>query len=116
MINYFDKILYLYPNIQRVMYWHTQQDGTPWDDAYDGIVWENTEIEKPSKENLDALDDSVVEAELAARNEAARKSERNARFAQDLGLVANYQNYIINNPATFSEYLDYLENQALMQL
>lgn len=55
MINYFDKILKLYPGIQGVAYWHTQQDGTPWEDPYDGIVWENAEIKKPTKKQLDAV-------------------------------------------------------------
>lgn len=54
-MNYLEKVLKLYPNIQGVMYWHTQQDGTPWKDTYDGLIWENTEIPKPTKKQLDAV-------------------------------------------------------------
>lgn len=64
MNTYFDKILYLYPNIQGVSYWHTQYDGTPWNDPYDGIVWENKEIEKPSKEQLDTVLDFDLQTKL----------------------------------------------------
>ncbi len=111
MITYLDKILYLYPNIQRVSYWYTQYDGTPWDDNYDGIVWENIEIEKPSKATLDALDDAIVESELNARNEMMRKTSRNEKYADDLYMKARWQDYKLNTPnATFSDYLDYLES------
>ncbi len=66
MITYLDKILYLYPTIQRVMLWETRYDGTPFEDPYDGIVWENTEIDKPSKEILDAIPEALV---IAAKKE-----------------------------------------------
>jgi hypothetical protein len=110
MIDYLDRILYLYPEIQGVSYWHTQYTGEAWDDLYDGIVWENTEIPKPSKEQLEALDAIVVESEKAKRAEIARKVKRNTDYAKDLSLIANYANWGFNNPGkTFSEYLDYLE-------
>lgn len=67
-MNYFDKILYLYPNIQHVMYWHTQPDGSEWDDPYDGLQWYNKEIEKPTKKLLESLNPAVVAVELAKRN------------------------------------------------
>ncbi len=111
MATYFDKILYLYPTIQGVMYWQTQYDGTPWENSYDGIVWENTEIEKPSKETLDALDDAVVDAELNARKEVTRKSQRNEQYSGDITVLSNFDSYKVSHPeSTFSEYLDYLES------
>lgn len=55
IFTYLDRVLYLYPGIQGVTFWQTQPDGTPWNDAYDGIVWENTEIKKPTKRQLDAI-------------------------------------------------------------
>lgn len=52
-MNYFDTILLKYPEIQGVMYRHAQLDGTPWSDPYEGLTWENKDIPKPSKEELD---------------------------------------------------------------
>jgi hypothetical protein len=51
-MNYFDAILYKYPGIEHVSYWYTQKDGTAWLDPYDGLIWENKDIPKPSKEDL----------------------------------------------------------------
>lgn len=59
-MTYFDKILYLYPNIREISYQHSQIDGTPWDDPYDGLIWENKDIPKPSKQTLDAVDENVI--------------------------------------------------------
>jgi len=47
-----DIILAKYPGIQHVVYWHTRQDGSNWEHPYDGLIWENTEIPKPSKEEI----------------------------------------------------------------
>ncbi len=51
-MNIFDIIISKYPDIQGVSYWQTQFDGTPWKDPYDGLVWENKDIPKPTKEEL----------------------------------------------------------------
>jgi hypothetical protein len=48
----FDVILLKYPGIQQVSYWHAQYDGSPWEDPYDGLRWENSEVPKPSKEDV----------------------------------------------------------------
>ena len=72
MSNYLDKILYLYPDIQRVAYWATKYDGTPWADPYDGIVWENKVLAKPAKEVLDAVTDEMI---LAAKPAPATPKE-----------------------------------------
>jgi hypothetical protein len=114
MVSYFDKVLYLYPNIQNVMYWHTQYTGEPWNDPYDGLEWNNTEIPKPSKEELDALNDLIVEVELKRREEVGRKEYRNKQYSKNLVLVSNYQNWkILNTDKTFPQYLDYLESIQL---
>jgi predicted nucleic acid-binding Zn-ribbon protein len=75
MITYLDRVRYLYPDIQRAMYWQTQYDGKEWDDPYDGLVWDNPDIRKPSKETLDALNENVIIAELQKREEAAHKAQ-----------------------------------------
>jgi len=68
MITYLDKIRFLHPGIQHVMQWHTDEEGNKL--GYEGIIWENTEIEKPTKEVLDAISDSAVEAWLEAERKA----------------------------------------------
>lgn len=45
-------IKYKYPDIQRVSYWETKYDGSPHKDFYDGLVWENPDIAKPSRFEL----------------------------------------------------------------
>lgn len=51
-MNILDIILNKYPEIQGVSYWETQYDGTPWNHPYEGLVWENKEISKPTKTQL----------------------------------------------------------------
>jgi hypothetical protein len=111
MATYFDKCLYLYPTLSQVTYWNTQYDGTPWNDLYAGLIWENTEIAKPSKSELDALDDSIVELELARRAEVQRKALRDETYKSNLQVVQGYQTAKLASGAlTFSEYLDSLES------
>jgi hypothetical protein len=126
MANYFDRVLYLYPGIQGVMYWQTQpvdimkhgMNPVPWDNPYDGLVWENTIIKKPTQAELDALDDATVEAELARREMIDLKNHRDQIMANDLNMKANYKGYKKDcpegiTPMTFSEYLDHLEAVSL---
>lgn len=112
-MTYFDRALYLHPDIEGVVYWYAQQDGTPWDDAYDGLMWNNTEVAKPSKAELDALDDAIVEAALNSRKEAKRKQKRDEDAEKNITVLSNYDIYKQTNPTkTLSEYLDYLEALA----
>lgn len=98
MTDYLQKIQYLYPGIQGVMYWHTQSDGTPWNNPYDGIVWENTDIEKPSQAMLDELNDEIVTKELARRHELSKKGQ----FVQSTPLdsmeakIAKFETQMVN--------------------
>lgn len=113
MTNYFHRVLYLYPDIEGIMYWYTQQDGTPWNDSYDGLIWNNNQIAKPTKAELDALDDATVEAELNSRKEAKRKQKRDEDAEKNITVLSNYDIYKQANPTkTLSEYLDYLEALA----
>jgi hypothetical protein len=114
MANYFDKVLYLYPNIQRVAYWYTQYDGTPWSDPYDGLIWENTEIEKPSKATLDALDDATVETELANRAETARIGALVDKHKDDLSMKNSYNiAKQSNSELTFRKFIIDLDSQEV---
>ncbi len=114
MANYLERVLYLYPNINRVVYWSTQYDGTPWENPYDGLFWENTDIKKPSQKTLDKLDAKLVDAATAARAEKARKAWRDEEGRKNLALIAGFREYIKVNPdVTFSEYLDYLETISI---
>ncbi len=53
MISIIDAIRLKYPGIERVVYWSHQLDGTPWNNPYDGLIWENTEIPQPTIEELE---------------------------------------------------------------
>ena len=44
----------IYPNIQGgFVYWNTKHDLTEWENPIDGLVWENTEYEKPAWEQIE---------------------------------------------------------------
>lgn len=53
MINYLNIIMFKYPGIQGVSYWEAQYDGSPWNDPYEGLVWENTTFPKPTQSDLE---------------------------------------------------------------
>lgn len=114
-VTYFDKVLYLYPNIQRVMFW--QQDpvtNQPFENPYDGLQWENTEIPKLSQEALDRLDDDIVEQTLATRSETLRKQARNDKYKDDLAMKALFFQQQTSNPSlTWGEFLDILEMRVV---
>lgn len=110
MITYFDKCIYLYGYISGIKYEYKKFDSTEWEDLYDGLSWENPDIQKPTKSELDALDDEIVEIELKRRAEVERKKLRNEKYKNDLILKASYSDYKKSNPkATFSDFLDFLE-------
>ncbi len=112
-MTYLDKILYLYPDAQGVMYWHTQQDGTPWENPFEGLVFENPNFPVPTKEDLDSLEDEVVADELRRREEVRTKTERDRKYAQDLSVVASFRlQKETSKDLTFSEHLDALEAES----
>ena len=52
----------IYPEIQgRFVYWNTKHDLTEWENPIDGLVWENTEYEKPT---WDQIEQAIVLVEL----------------------------------------------------
>lgn len=111
MITYFDKILYLYPDIQRVSYWHTKYDGSEWDDPYEGIVWENIEISKPSKETLDDLDENTVASELKNREEKEKFNQEVNRVKEDVIGKAAFFVFKQSSPsATVEDFVNYINN------
>jgi hypothetical protein len=70
-----DIIRLKYPNIQNVTYWYTKQDGSPLDDPYDGLVWENTDIPMPSKADVTQwMQDALLTAQYTfAQNKIANQ-------------------------------------------
>jgi hypothetical protein len=45
----------IYPEIEGgFIYWQTKYDGSEWESPIDGLVWENTEFEKPTWEQIEA--------------------------------------------------------------
>ena len=67
-----DIILLRYPGLEGVTYWNTQYDGTPWKHPYEGLKWENTEVPKPSKEDI-----SGWEIEFASKWEFEQNKRNN---------------------------------------
>lgn len=109
MVSYLDKILYIYPNIQGVVYWYEQYDGTPWPDPYDGIVWNNETIAKPSKKELDALDDDKVQEVLLYRENQRNLTQQVQDAKADPSVLAAYYVYKQSNPsATLTNFISYL--------
>jgi len=114
MADYLDKVLYLYPKIQGVMYWYSKYDGSDWEDLYDGLEWNNSEIPKPTKEELDALDDSIVEAEISRRAKEQQELRELEEAKKDIGVLAGYSVYKSSNKsASLKDYLDYLKSLAV---
>lgn len=74
-MNYIDIITLKYPEIQHVSYWGTQFDGTPWEDPYDGLKWENTEIPKPTKEELALWEKEVSPIKYTIDQRQKRREE-----------------------------------------
>lgn len=45
----------IYPNIKGgFVYWETKQDGSPLDNPIDGLIWENSEYEKPKWNDIES--------------------------------------------------------------
>lgn len=65
MMNIFDILILKYPGIQGITYKHTMDDGSVWHDPYDGLIWENKDIPKPTKKNIK---DWGIEFESAYNN------------------------------------------------
>jgi hypothetical protein len=109
-MNYLDKVLYLFPDLQNVVYWHDICEEAPSEDAYERLIWNNNDIPKPSKDDLDALDENAITTELNARNEEARKIARNAKYSKDLAVLAGYDAWkMYNSDKNINDYLDHLE-------
>jgi hypothetical protein len=114
-MTYLDKVLHLYPDIQGVMYWHSDPEtGEPWTsdkEAYEkGLIWNNAEIERPRRATLDALKDEDVIAAAAARSEQARKASRDASARTNPAVLAGlYLARQTHSDISLSAYLDQLE-------
>lgn len=52
MMSIFDTLILKYPGVEGITYHHTKEDGSAWSDPYEGLVWENKDIAKPTKKNL----------------------------------------------------------------
>jgi hypothetical protein len=80
-MNILDIILFKYPGIERVAYWGSHKDGTPWKDLYEGLIWENTDFPKPSKEDLAMW---AVEASQYQQNKLVNQSIYDQLYQIDL--------------------------------
>lgn len=83
-MNYIQAILYKYPTIEKVTYWETQYDGTPWADPYDGLIWENQEHPKPTKEEIEAW---ILEYDLLDRQKIAVSQRQYPSLGDQLDMI-----------------------------
>lgn len=97
-----DIILQKYPGIQGVSYWSANQDGTPLKDPYDGLVWDNQAIPKPSKKEFnDWINDSSLIASITIKSYIPRlqnyiNSQAQSRQYDSGDSLAGYANSTIN--------------------
>jgi hypothetical protein len=76
-MNIIDAIKKLYPGIDGgFVYWYTKHDGTAWDNPEDGLIWTNTEYEKPSWEDIEAELGGVDLQEAKDKKEVELKENR----------------------------------------
>ena len=55
MLKVAEAIQKIYPDIQGgFVYWETKQDLTNWENSIDGLIWKNTEYEKPTWDQIEA--------------------------------------------------------------
>lgn len=80
----FDLVMLKYPGIQRVSYWNTCPDGAEWDDPYDGLIWENEEVPKPSKEDIANW---MKDSDLLAKYKSPEVVESNSEILKQLEAI-----------------------------
>ena len=94
MVTLLDKVLYLYPNLQQVVYWHEKNSAAPFDDPYDRLIWNNATIPKPALATLNAVTDAQV---LQKRAEDIAKDEKK-ELSKSLLFKAIYAKELAANP------------------
>lgn len=95
MLNVVEAIMEIYPSISGgFAYWHTKDDGTPWDNLVDGLVWENEQFEKPSWQKIESKF-PVVEL----RNAKQRKINevKIVRDRKNISPITDYKAFLIDD-------------------
>lgn len=111
IITYFEKCIYKFPEITGISYQHLKNDGTEWDNPYDGLIFSNEDFKKPSKEELDAIDENLVREKEFERRELLRKNALYDKYKDDYSMLAALQirNSIGQKTITLEEYINELE-------
>lgn len=95
IIHILEIIRAIYPSIQGgFAYWHTRPDGTPWDHPMEGLVWENTEFEKPSWEQIEAVLPAV---ELLKIKEAKIAEIKTIRDQQNIEPIVDQKAFLLDS-------------------
>jgi hypothetical protein len=96
MSNIVKAIQKIYPNIQGgFVYWQTKQDGSPLDSPIDGLVWENTEYNKPTWEQIE---EKLLDIDLQeAKDIKISQLKANRDQACEKDLISFQGNEIIDN-------------------
>lgn len=91
----------------------TQYDGSPWNDPYDGLIWENKDIPKPSKEDLTKWA-RELEAEYALKqNKLANEPIYQQLDALDIKSIRALRTNDINRLAEIEQEAQALRAQLL---
>lgn len=114
MITLLDRALYLYPDLQQVVYWNEKNSAAPFDDPYDRLIWNNTAIPKPSLAALNAVTEQQIIDAKAIKQEADLRAQVIAKLSGADGidrliLKGMYKDLktrgIVTTVASFIDYL-----------
>ena len=94
-ITYLDKVQYLHPGIQHVMYWHDKNPEADFDDPYDRLLWENKDFPKPSKEELDSISDELILTKIDTDTKEQAQVEAQVKLDMDL-ILSNLVDILIS--------------------
>jgi hypothetical protein len=96
MITLLDKVLFLHPGIQGVVYWNDPNPLAPSADPYERLLWDNKDIPKPTKAALDAITD--LEVEDAKKDEQRLQLAKQIEESDLFKLLNHLRNKPNNNP------------------
>lgn len=101
----------IYPDFTNYSYCYTKPCGSPLDNPIDGLIWKNTEFEKPTWEQIE---EKLTNIELEAAK-VVKKAQINAirdnRMAKDIHHKINGKDYLFQRNITANlAWINYLES------
>ena len=104
MNNVIKAIQSIYPEINGgFVYWQTKQDGTPHNNPIDGLIWENTEFEKPTWEQIESKLSGIDLQEAKDKKELEIKALRKANLLKSTPQTITYSGNLENKTFNINE-------------